>query len=272
MSILVKRGIFMKNRALLTKILVAVSFLVMVAVNTLADLIPIGGVTTREVSDNYLTLITPAPYTFAIWGVIYILLALYTLYTLGMFGGNRASQELLTRIGALFAVSSLLNALWIVAWHYELLTLAAALILLILIYLININLTLYKRPLSSREGWFIRLPMAVYFGWITVATLANVASWLVSLGWRGFGISDDKWAAAVLAAGALVGAAATLRLKDAAYGLAVIWGYAGILVHLLSPKGFGGEHPLVTAAAVGSIAFLALALIGALVSLRRKKT
>lgn len=260
----------MKNRTLLAKILVAVSFLVMVAVNVLADLIPIGGVTTREVSDYYLTLITPAPYAFAIWGLIYLLLALYTLYTLGLFGGKEASQQMLTQVGALFAVSSFLNALWIVAWHYELLTLSVVLILLILIYLIQINLTLHKRPLSSRERWFVRLPMGVYFGWITVATFTNVASWLVSIGWRGFGLSDAKWASAVLAAGALVGAAATLRLKNIAYGLTLIWGYAGILVHLLSPRGFGGEHPLVTTAAIGSLIFLALAALCALFGSLRK--
>ena len=45
-----------------------------------------------------------------------------------------------------------------------------------------------KEKLDQKEKLFIRLPFSVYFGWITVATIANITTLLVDIGWNGFGI------------------------------------------------------------------------------------
>jgi hypothetical protein len=263
----------MKNRALLVKILVAVAFVVMIGVNVLSDLLPINGVTTQEVSDRYPTLIAPAPMTFAIWGLIYLLLGAFTLYFLGLFRSRteRANGEALYQGGFLFAISSFLNALWILAWHYELITLSILLMALLLIYLAKIMLLSDRYNLSPRDKWLFRLPFSVYFGWITIATLTNAATWLVSLGWRGFGLPDEKWALVVLAAGALIGAATILRFKNIAYGLVLLWGYTGILIKHLSPSGFDGEYPAVITAVCVCLAFFAIILIYTLVIKRKEK-
>jgi benzodiazapine receptor len=42
----------------------------------------LGGVTSADVSNMHPTLITPAGFTFAIWGIIYTLLLLFTVYQL----------------------------------------------------------------------------------------------------------------------------------------------------------------------------------------------
>ena len=52
----------------LMKILMLVSFIIMIAVNALANIVPFNGVTTGEISNQYPTLITPAAYVFSIWG------------------------------------------------------------------------------------------------------------------------------------------------------------------------------------------------------------
>lgn len=67
------------------KILVLVTFLVMVAINALANILPINGQTTGGVSDSYKNLFAPAGITFAIWGLIYLALAAYTIYQTGFF-------------------------------------------------------------------------------------------------------------------------------------------------------------------------------------------
>ncbi|MFA4886295.1 MAG: tryptophan-rich sensory protein, partial [Desulfotomaculaceae bacterium] len=67
------------------KMLVTVNFLGMIVVNMLANILPINGVTTGQVSDSYPNLFAPVGITFAIWGLIYLLLAGYTLYQLGFF-------------------------------------------------------------------------------------------------------------------------------------------------------------------------------------------
>ena len=71
------------------KIINMVTFLAMVTVNALANILPINGVGTGEVSDFYANLFAPAGITFSIWGVIYLLLALFVLYSFGAFKGKK---------------------------------------------------------------------------------------------------------------------------------------------------------------------------------------
>lgn len=238
--------------------LVVVSFLVMVIVNALANILAINGVTTGRVSDSYPNLFAPAGLTFAIWGLIYLLLAGYTLYQLGLFQNNNAAPrvELFGKVGFLFSVSSLANAAWIFAWHYHRIALSMLLMIVILVSLILIVQEINKQKLSLRERIFIRLPFSVYFGWITVATIANATVLLVSLGWNGWGISESAWAVLIITVGLIIGMATTYLNEDVAYGLVIIWAYVGILIKHTSANGFGGQYPSVIAAVIISLVFL----------------
>ena len=53
------------------------AFILALTVNSLANIIPIGGQTTGEISDKYPTLFTPAGFTFSIWSLIYLSLFLF---------------------------------------------------------------------------------------------------------------------------------------------------------------------------------------------------
>jgi tryptophan-rich sensory protein len=75
----------------------------------------IGGVNTAEVSDAYPTLITPAGYTFAIWGVIYLLLGIFVVY---QALPSQKGKDFQRKIGWLFVVSSIMNIAWIFCWQY----------------------------------------------------------------------------------------------------------------------------------------------------------
>jgi hypothetical protein len=70
------------------QVMVAVTYLAMVAVNYLANVLPLNSRRTGDVSDAYPSLFTPAGVTFSIWGVIYLLLGLHVLYQLGLFRGG----------------------------------------------------------------------------------------------------------------------------------------------------------------------------------------
>jgi len=74
-----------KTANIAVKVLATVTYLVMVVVNGLANAIPLNGRQTGEVSDMYGNLFAPAGITFAIWGVIYLLLGLHVLYQWGVF-------------------------------------------------------------------------------------------------------------------------------------------------------------------------------------------
>jgi len=234
-----------KDNQLLLKFLVVVTFIIMLTVNALSALLPLNGITPAEVSDSYPNLFAPAGITFSIWGLIYLLLAAHTLYQLGLFRGKdkNVNSKLLRKTAMVFSVSSLVNSAWIFSWHYRMIPLSMGLMAFLLICLIDIVTIIDSQSLSLREKILIRLPFSVYFGWITVATIANATTLLVSLGWNGFGIDELTWTVVILAVGALIGAASMLRFKVIAYGLVLVWAYIGILIKHTASSGFSNQYP-----------------------------
>ena len=239
------------------KALVAFTYVAMIAVNVLANALPINGRTTGAISDAYENLFAPAGLTFAIWGVIYLLLGGARALparpvpwrgTTKRGAGESRRVALLERVGVLFSLSSLANVAWILSWHYDLILVSTLLLATMLVLLILITRTILAADLSPRDRVFVRLPFSVYFGWITVATIANITVWLVSIGWDGFGIADSTWAVAIIAVGATIGTAVILRDSDIAYGLVLVWAYLGIWIkhtssHRLQRRLPGGESP-----------------------------
>jgi len=229
------------------KIFVAFTYLAMIVVNALSNILPINGNNTGQVSNSYPNLFAPSALTFSIWGLIYFLLAAYTLYQFGLFqkDGGQKNASLFAQVGTYFAVTSLANILWIFSWHYHLIALSLVFMLVILFYLIKINSILRKEKFIPKENFFIKAPFSVYFGWITVATIANVTTLLVSLNWNGWGISPAIWTIIILIVGALIGLYRTLNDKNIFYGLVFIWAYFGIWFKHTSAMGFGGQYPAV---------------------------
>lgn len=234
---------------------VALSYLAMVAVNYLANALPLNGRRTGDVSDAYPSLFTPAGLTFSIWGVIYLLLGMHVLYQLGLFraGSDPAEQALLNRVGVLFTVSSLANTAWVFAWHYDLIPLSAVLITVILVCLALIVTTVRRAALTARQRWFIGVPFSVYFGWTTVAVVANMTVLLVYAKWDGFGLADSTWAVIMVLVAMAIGTATMVRNRDVAYGLVLIWAFLGILLRQLSPEGLDGRYPAIIAAVTAAL-------------------
>ncbi len=84
-----------------------VAFMLTVLVNGLAGSTTLlGGKLTAEISDANPTLITPAGYVFSIWGIIYVLLGVFTVFQALPSQKGRAYQK---HIGWFFVLSSLLN-------------------------------------------------------------------------------------------------------------------------------------------------------------------
>ncbi len=247
-------------------VLVVVTFLSMIVVNALANLLPINGVDTGAVSNSYPNLFAPAALTFSIWGLIYLLLAGYTFYQLGIINKKDSiSKALLNKIGIVFSISSVANALWIFTWHYKMIYLSMVLMAIILICLIVIVEATRKESLTVKEKIFVKLPFSIYFGWITVATIANMTALLVSLGWNGFGISETIWTVIIVAVGAIIGIATILRNKDYAYGLVIIWAYIGILMKHVSSSGFASMYPAIITTVLIALSLVAVADVFAIV-------
>jgi len=260
-----KGGIYMKKTI---QALAAVTFILMVVVNALANILPINGIGTGAVSDSYPNLFAPAGITFAIWGVIYLLLAAYTVFQLGLFKKNRSmSDALMNKVGVVFSISSIANTVWIFTWHYRIIALSMVLMIIILVCLAIIVSAIRKETLSTKEKVFVKLPFSVYFGWITVATIANLTTLLVSVGWNGFGLSQTVWAIAIIAIGAAIGIITILRNKDYAYGLVILWAYAGIVIKHVSETGFNSMYPAVM---ITTIAAMVLVVVAEVMAITKK--
>lgn len=252
-----------KSSLIIVKIVVTLTFLLMIVTNALANILPINGQNTGEISDSYPNLFAPAGITFAIWGVIYILLALYIFYQIFFY----KNQEKIVKIGIVFSISSVANSLWIFSWHYNIIPLSIILMLVLLVSLIVI--TRYAKG----EPFMVRIPFSVYFGWLTVATIANATVLLVDLGWNGFGISEEIWTIVIVIVGMLIGVVTMLKNKDIAYGLVLIWAYLGIFIKHTSETGFNGEYVGVLIAVVGCLVVFIIAelfVVSTLFKLREK--
>jgi len=260
----------MKDRTvLLLAILNLVGFAGTVAVNALANIIPINNITTGEVSDVYPNLFTPAGLTFSIWGLIYVLLGIFAVYQLmPSFRRDPQKAELIQKIGPLFFISCLANSGWIFAWHYQNIPLSLVLMLVLLASLLAIYLRLGigKTELTRAGRYLVHLPFSIYLGWITVATIANVTIMLVDLNWGAFGLGEPFWAAAVIIVGTIIGLSMLFSRRDVYYALVVNWALLGILLKRMADDTAADQTVVYV-----TIAALAVLTVGIIVQAVRRR-
>ncbi|OBR65496.1 hypothetical protein A7K91_10605 [Paenibacillus oryzae] len=196
------------------------------AVNALSVALPLGGITTKELSDRYYTLLTPAGYAFSIWSVIYLLLGGFIVY---QFGRTAAGSSWSRAIGLPFIISCVGNMAWLLLWHFQQIELSLAAMLLLLVSLIFIYSTvMHILSPTVGERWLVRLPFSIYLGWISVATIVNVSIVLKKNNWSGWGLTEASWAVIMLCVGTLLAVLASYRYRNVWYPLVFVWAYVAI--------------------------------------------
>jgi len=216
------------NNPVLLKWSNIIAFVFTVIVNSLAGSTTlIGGVNTAQISDSNPTLITPAGYVFSIWGIIYVLLGVFVIF---QALPSQKEKEYTKKVGWLFVLSSIINIAWLFLWQFEYLIFSVALIFMLLATLIAIYLRLDigKSKVELREKIAVHLPFSTYLGWITIASIANVATALVSINWNGLGINQETWASLIIIIALLLSLIVLATRKDVAYGLVIVWAFTGI--------------------------------------------
>jgi translocator protein len=217
------------GRDLARTIVTIVAFVATVAANSAANILPINGQTTAEISDRFRVFVVPAGYVFSIWSLIYLGLLAFTVY---QALPGRGASPLVRRLGWLPALTGALNVAWIIAWHYEAFALTVPIMAALLATLVAIEWRIRGdgRRHAGAERWAVAVPFSIYTGLITVATIANVSAALASFGVTGGGIDPTLIASAVLVVGLVIAATMVLRFRDPAYGLVIVWAYVGIVV------------------------------------------
>jgi len=234
-----------------------IAFVVTVTFNVLSTALPLNGRTPEEISDALPSYFTPAGYTFSIWGIIYLALLGFTIYQ--ALPAQR-EQPLVRRIGWLFVLSSVANVGWLLSWHYgfyaaSVVFMVGLLLTLVAVY-VRLRISYPAADLTLPQRLFTHLPFSLYLGWITVATIANIASVAGHYGWDGLGIAGQVWSAIMMGVAVVVAGLLLLNRRNLAYGAVLVWAFFGI-------RAAYPDEPIITTAAVLAAALVAaLAVLG----------
>ncbi|MBT2680480.1 tryptophan-rich sensory protein [Bacillus sp. ISL-35] len=232
-----------------------IATLLVVAVNAFANILPINGQTTGEISNRLDVLFTPAGYVFGIWGLIYVLLFIWTIR---QFPASRRNLPVYQKSTPLYVLSSVLNIAWILLWHYEFFLLTVFVMIGLLLTLIR----LYQLIRNEDHSFWDLLPFSVYLGWISVATIANISYYLKYIDWNGFGLSDVVWTLIMLVIATLLAIYFQYKNEDRIYPLVFIWAFIGIGVKNAA------DHPVISTT---SYVLSAIILMTILFGLFRKR-
>lgn len=217
--------------------LVPLTTVATIAVNGMANALPIAGRLTGEISDSFPVVVTPAGYVFAIWGVIYLGLAAYAVWqSLPAQATNRRARAIAVPV----AIGNLANLVWILLWHHLWIGTSLVAMLGLLGTLMLVYLRLRPLPgtggavgeVTQAERVVARGTFSVYLGWITVATVANVtiALWDAGAQERLLGLPPQAWGVVTLLVATALGARMLQRYRDVAYAAVLVWAFVGIVV------------------------------------------
>jgi len=201
----------------------AAAYVAVITMNILANALPLNGQTQEMISERFDVLITPAGFAFSIWGLIYLLLGGFIV------GGFLRDRRRVRRIGGPFLVSCAANIGWLVAWHWNAPVLALGFMILLLASLIVIKTTLVGDPPEAPwDRWTADIPFAVYLGWISVATIVNVAVVLYATGWAGLGIGSVTWTIIMSGVAGVLALVVLRAWRSIAFALVVSWALFGV--------------------------------------------
>lgn len=201
-----------------------------IAVNVLAQFGFIGNTSIGAVSDKYPNLFTPAGYAFSIWSLIFISLLASSIFMLYQAFENGRYTDFIKQASGWFAVANLGCGLWVFAWLNEYIGLSVILMFLILAKLlkviINTNMEKWDAPIQTIA--FYWWPVCLFSGWIAVASIANMASYLNHLGWDGTILTEIEWTVSMIALATIVNLLMIHLRNMREFAVVGVWALAGI--------------------------------------------
>ena len=206
------------------------ALVITIFINYLSNTGMMNNTTIGEISDDYRSLFTPAGYTFAIWGIIYLFLIGYVIYQgRSLFLGAK-KDDFVLKTGWWFVLSCVFNSLWVFAWIYEYTGLSCVFIFLLLASLLKIVMN-NRMELDDEPFPIIVLvwwPFVIYSGWVTVASIANVSTYLIKIGWGGFGISEVTWTIILITVAVIINQYMIWTRNMREFALVGAWALVGI--------------------------------------------
>lgn len=204
-----------------------------IVLNGLSNRYPPQGTSVADLSNTLFepVRIIPASYAFVIWALIYIGLLALGFYQLQ---ASRRSDPKLAPNSYFLVLASLAQCLWIYLFLTRQFGLSILAMAEILVFLMAFYLRLRSpqnlKRVTRRDRWFLYRPISLYMGWISVATIVNVASALYLWGWGQEETSAIAWTISMMAVAAFVALRLLVRYGDVTYVGVVIWALVAIAV------------------------------------------
>ncbi|MCK0144238.1 tryptophan-rich sensory protein [Arenibacter sp. F26102] len=208
------------------------SVVLVIAVNYISQAVRINDTTIGELSQRYTNLFTPAGYAFAIWGLIFLGLLAYALYQIKVVFFDRKELAYIEQTGYWFALANVLNATWVITFAYDYMGLTVIIIAGILISLlkiiINTNMERWDAPkeIIAFSWW----PICLYSGWITVATIANIALYLTKIGWNGAFLTEVQWTIILMVVATLINLVIIYKRSMREFAAVGVWALFAIYI------------------------------------------
>lgn len=212
------------------QILNIIAFVFVIFINYLSITGVMNSKTIGSLSDSIRSLFTPAGYAFSIWGLIYLFLLGFIIYQGRSLFIKIDTDDFVEKIGFWFIISCIANSAWVFAWIYEYTGISCICIFLLLFSLLKIvlNNNMQLKAVKKSRFVFLSLPFVIYIGWVTVASVANVSSYLVKINWGGFGVSNEIWTIMMIIIATLINLFVLLKRKMYAFTLVGAWALIAI--------------------------------------------
>lgn len=209
----------------------AISLLVALVINYLSTAAEIFGISMKEMSDKYANLFTPATYAFSIWGFIYLFLIAFVIYQFYQIK-NQKYDGSIEQSSPYFAIANFANAAWVVLFLNDQLILSMLIMVIVFFSLLKATLAanLERWDAPAKTIAFVWWPISFYFGWITVAAIANASALLVKLGYDGSPIGAESWTILLMIIATIIYLLMIYKRNMREYALVGIWALIAIAV------------------------------------------
>lgn len=218
------------------------------------------------------SLIDPAGFAFAIWGPIFLFLALFILFqSKGLFRLAPENPLIISQVSVFFSLSTIMASAWWLFWSFGYVAMSTFSMMLylgsILAAYIRLKINLIDR--SKKEFYMVSVPWSMYAGWVTAATIVSITTFMEDINFNEppMVLSDVGWAIVVLLTTLGIYLTVVIRQMDGVYGGVGIWVLIAVIVQRISDTPVVLE--IIILAAVG-IVVLIIAIF--YIEIKRKKS
>ena len=203
-----------------------------IGINYYSQVYTIHGNRVSDMSDKYNNLFTPAGYAFSIWGVIFLAILIFAVYQIYVTFVRKQTFDFISQTSGWFILANVANGLWIIAWLSDYTWLSVVVMFIILFSLIkiiiNTNMERWRAPAKTiLFGWW---PISIYAGWISVATIANIAAYLSKIGWDGGFLTPVAWTIVLIVVATLLNLVLIITRGMREFAVVGVWALIAIYV------------------------------------------